>query len=90
MFFCILHLPRRMFVSVNHVNTVISCIKALIERAQIINGYIAYATAYQTIEIYSFPLYVTYFNQFLASTSNLYRMNKIIFKILYAFFSLSC
>lgn len=35
---------------------------------------------------YIFP----YFNQFLASTPNLYRMNKILFKILYAFFSLSC
>lgn len=47
----------------------------------------------QPIKLLKYTLFhhmLPYFNQFLASTSNLYRMNKIIFKILYAFFSLSC
>lgn len=46
----------------------------------------------QPINLLEYTLFhyiLPYFNQFLASTPNLYRMNKIIFKILYAFFSLS-
>lgn len=39
------------FFSVNHVDSVSSCSKFLIESAQIIDGYIAYATTCQTIEI---------------------------------------
>lgn len=39
------------FFSVNHVDSVSSCSKCLIESAQIIDGYIAYATTCQTIEI---------------------------------------
>lgn len=37
-----------------------------------------------------FHYILPHFNQFLASTPNLHRMNKTIFKILYAFFSLYC
>lgn len=47
----------------------------------------------QPIKLLKYTLFhymLPYFNQFLASTSNLCRMNNILFKILYAFFSLSC
>lgn len=40
-----------LFFSVNHVDSVSSCTKCLIESAQIIDGCIAYATTCQTIEI---------------------------------------
>lgn len=47
----------------------------------------------QPIELLKYTLLhyiLAYFSQFLASTPNLCRMDKILFKILYAFFSLSC
>lgn len=47
----------------------------------------------QPIKLLKYTLFhymLPYLNQFLASTPNLCRVNKILFKILYAFFSLSC